>query len=69
MSKLTDRAIKALEPKTKPYKLADGMGLYLEVQPTGARYWRFKYLFGGKQKRIALGVYPEISLKQARDFS
>lgn len=67
MSKLNDRAIKLAEPKAKPYKMSDGLGLYLEVQPTGSRYWRFKYLFAGKQKRIALGVYPEISLKAARD--
>jgi hypothetical protein len=46
----------------KPYKLADGAGLYLEVDPAGGKYWRLKYRFAGKEKRISLGVYPEVSL-------
>jgi len=49
----------------KPYKLSDGGGLYLEVDPSGGRYWRFKYRFP-KEKRISLGVYPEVSLEDAR---
>lgn len=58
------------EPKfivtTKPYKMADGAGLYLEVDPSGGKYWRFKYRRIGKEKRISLGVYPEVSLANAR---
>jgi integrase len=58
------------EPKfiviTKPYKMADGAGLYLEVDPSGGKYWRFKYRRTGKEKRISLGVYPEVSLANAR---
>ncbi len=44
----------------------DGGGLYLEVAPSGGKWWRLKYRFGGKEKRISLGVYPDVSLKQAR---
>ena len=51
----------------KPYKLADEKGLYLEVDPSGGKYWRFKYRFARKEKRISLGVYPEVSLAEARD--
>jgi hypothetical protein len=56
MSKrLTALAVRKAEPRHKPYKLAAGGGLYLEVMPTGAKYWRWKYRYGGKEKRIALG--------------
>ncbi len=64
--KLSDLECKAAKPKEKPYKLADGYGMYLEIRPTGARYWRLKYRFGGKEKLLALGVYPLIALKEAR---
>jgi hypothetical protein len=47
--------------------LFDGGGLYLEVLPAGGKYWCWKYRFAGKEKRLALGVYPEVSLKEARD--
>ena len=50
----------------KPYKLADGGGLYLEVAPAGGKWWRLKYRFGGKEKRLALGTYPAVALKDAR---
>ncbi len=63
---LTDIAARKAAPRAKPYKLADGGGLYLEVTPTGAKYWRMKYRYGGKQKRLALGVYSEVSLVAAR---
>lgn len=63
---LTDKAIKALLPKEKPYRVTDARGLYLEVHPNGSRYWRMKYYYGGKEKRKALGVYPDISLAEAR---
>jgi integrase len=64
---LTDAAIKALKPKDKPCKTADGGGLYLEVAPNGGKWWRLKYRFGGKEKRLSLGVYPTLGLKDARE--
>ena len=64
---LTAVAARNAKPHEKPYKLAAGAGLYLEVMPSGARYWRLKFRFGGKEKRLALGVYPEVSLSAARD--
>lgn len=63
---LTASEVKQAKPKEKPYKLGDGGGLYLLVQPKGARYWRYKYRYGGKEKTLALGVYPEVTLKAAR---
>ena len=53
---LTDPKAKNAKPKDKPYRLADGGGMYLEVMPTGAKYWRWKYRFATKEKRLALGV-------------
>ncbi|CAM3277046.1 integrase [Xenorhabdus nematophila ATCC 19061] len=64
--KLTARQVDTAKPKEKPYKLADGGGLYLLVNPNGARYWRLKYRIAGKEKLLALGVYPDISLAEAR---
>lgn len=61
--KLTDAQLRNL---TEPGKHFDGNGLYLEVTPAGGRYWRMKYRFGGKEKRMAFGVYPGVGLKQAR---
>lgn len=66
IEKLSDMAVKNAALKGKPYKLADGAGLYLEVMPTGSKYWRFKFRFAGKEKRLALGVYPSVTLKAAR---
>jgi integrase len=63
---LTDKAIKALKPRQKPYKVSDGLGLYLLVQPNGSRLWRLKYRFAGKEKLAALGAYPETGLAEAR---
>jgi integrase len=51
----------------KPYRISDERGLYLEVAPTGGKWWRFKYRFGGKEKRLSLGIYPDVSLKEARE--
>tara|TARA_R100001230_G_C5686664_1_gene196383 strand:- start:614 stop:1030 length:417 start_codon:yes stop_codon:yes gene_type:complete len=65
--KLTDEIIKNLKPKEKPYKKFDGKGLYLLVHPNGGKYWQLKYRFSNKQKNLSLGIYPEISLKEARD--
>lgn len=63
---LTDKSCKNARPRERAYKLADGGGLYLEVAPMGGRYWRLKYRFAGKEKRLAFGVYPEVSLAEAR---
>ncbi len=63
---LTDRAIINLGAKEKPYRVSDGGGLYIEVRPDGSKYWRQAYRVGGKQKTIAHGVYPAVSLKEAR---
>lgn len=65
--KLSDTAVKKAKPEAKPYKMADGEGMYLEVMPTGSKYWRLKYRFGDKEKRLAFGIYPDVSLAQARD--
>ncbi|HEY6528694.1 MAG TPA: Arm DNA-binding domain-containing protein [Cellvibrionaceae bacterium] len=66
-NKLSDVAVKQAKPKEKPYKLPDGGGMYLEVMPNGSKYWRVKYRFGAKEKRLALGVYPAVTLAAARD--
>ncbi|MHA7880323.1 MAG: tyrosine-type recombinase/integrase [Saccharospirillum sp.] len=63
---LTDKQIKALKPTQQDQWVSDENGLRLLVKPTGSRYWRLKYRFGGKQKTLALGVYPNVSLKEAR---
>ena len=64
---LTDIAIRKAKPAEKPVRLADEKGLYLEIAPGGGKWWRLKYRFGGKEKRLSLGVYPEVGLKEARD--
>jgi hypothetical protein len=64
--KLTDTAIRKAKAGDKPRKLGDGGGLYLELQPSGSRWWRLKYRLGGKEKRLSLGVYPDVSLADAR---
>lgn len=64
---LTDVAVRNAKPGDKPIKLADGRGLYLEVSPSGGKWWRLKYRFEGKEKRLSLGVYPDVGLKEARD--
>ena len=64
--KLSDPAIKKAKPTDKPYKLSDEKGLYLLVNTAG-KYWRLAYRFGGKQKTLALGVYPDVSLARARE--
>lgn len=64
---LTDTSIKNTKPIEKTQKLFDGGGLYLEVTPKGSKRWRFKYRFMGKEKLLSVGLYPEISLKAARE--
>lgn len=63
---LTDLKVKAARAKEKPYKLPDERGLVLLVSPNGGKYWRWSYRFDGKQKTMALGVYPDVSLADAR---
>ena len=63
---LTDVRIRALKPAEKPVKHSDGGGLYLLVTPQGSRLWRVAYRFHGRQKTLALGAYPVVSLAEAR---
>lgn len=65
--KLTEVKCKNAKPEKKTRKISDGLGMYLEVTPNGGKYWRLKYRHLGKEKRLALGVYPEVSLKEARE--
>lgn len=64
--RLTDLAIRAAKPAAKTLRMYDSPGLYLEVAPSGGKWWRFKYHFAGKEKRLSLGVYPKVGLKEAR---
>jgi hypothetical protein len=66
MIKLNDIAVKKAKPEAKPRKLSDGGGLYVLIHPNGGKYWQLDYRFAGKQKTLALGTYPEISLADAR---
>jgi integrase len=66
MSKLTQMAVKNAKPRERAYKIADGAGMYLYVKPSGARYWRLDYRYRNKHKTLALGVYPEVTLAEAR---
>ncbi|WP_247869886.1 Arm DNA-binding domain-containing protein [Methylophaga sp. SB9B] len=64
---LTDTKIKSLKPKDKLYAVSDEKGLYKEVSTTGGKWWRFKYRFDEKQKRLSVDTYPDVGLKQARE--
>ena len=64
---LSDTAIKNAKPGAKPLKLSDEKGLFLLLSPAGGKWWRLKYRFGGKEKLLSLGTYPEVSLKAARE--
>lgn len=64
---LSDTAIRSAKPKEKTYLMTDGEGMYLEITPAGGKWWRFKYRFNGKQKRLSLGTYPDTGLKEARE--
>ena len=64
---LSDVRIKTAKPQAKPYKLSDGDWLFVLIQPSGSKLWRLGYRFAGKQKLLALGVYPDVSLAQARE--
>ena len=64
---LTVTEINNAKAKDKTYRLFDGVGMYLEVSPKGGKWWRLKYRINGKEKRVSLGVYPKVSLKEARE--
>ena len=64
---LTNTEIKNAQPKKKPYKMADGEGMYLLVKPNGTKLWRLKYRVEGKENVFAIGIYPQISLQEARE--
>lgn len=64
---LSDTAVRSAKPTDKAYKLSDEKGLFLLVHPNGSKCWRQKYRFDGKEKTLAQGVYPDISLKEARE--
>lgn len=64
---LTDTKIRNAKPGKKPQRLFDERGLYLEVSPAGGKWWRLKYRYEGREKRVSLGVYPDVSLRDARD--
>lgn len=64
---MTDIKARTAKTKEKSYKITDGDGLFLLVHPTGGKWWRFKYRFGGKEKLLALGTYPEVTLANARE--
>lgn len=64
---LSNTALRAAKPKKKTYLMTDGEGMYLEITPSGGKWWRFKYRFDDTQKRISLGTYPDIGLKEARE--
>jgi hypothetical protein len=59
---LTNTSIRNVKSAKKPLKLFDERGLYLEVSPSGGRWWRLKYRYKGKEKRLSLGVFPDVSL-------
>lgn len=63
---LSDVKVRSAKPEAKAYKLTDGEGMVLLVQPNGSKYWRLRYRFSGKEKMLALGKYPEVSLADAR---
>lgn len=64
---LTDTSIRVAKPGKTPVRLFDGGGLYLEISPSGGKWWRFKYRFAGKEKRLSLGVYPDVPLAGRKD--
>ena len=63
---LSDIAVRKAAPRERPYKLADGGGLHLLVQPNANKYWRFKYRHAGKEKLLSFGRYPITTLANAR---
>ena len=64
---LTEEIVREAQPQSKPKKLFDGRGLFLLIVPSGGKWWRYRYRFAGKQQTLAMGVYPEVNLVQARE--
>ena len=64
--KLVHKTCETSKPRDKTYRLSDGQNLYLEIRPKGSKYWRYKYRYGGKEKLLALGVFPSVGLQEAR---
>lgn len=64
---LTETAIRRIKSRPKPFKKADGLSLYLLILPNSSRLWRMNYRFGGRQRTLALGAYPDVGLSEARD--
>ncbi len=63
---LTDTAIRKIKPTEKSFKITDSSGLYLLIKPNGSKLWYMKYRIGGKEKKLAFGPYPDVSLFKAR---
>jgi hypothetical protein len=61
---LTDTAVRNAKPKDKPYKVSDSQNLYLLVNPRGSKLWRVKYRINGVERKLAIGLYPEITLAE-----
>lgn len=64
---LTEAKVKNAKPAAKSYRIPDGQGLFLQISPQGGKYWRQRYFYAGKEKMLALGTYPEVTLSEARD--
>ena len=64
--RLSDKIISEMVACSKTKRVTDGLGMYLELSPSGGKWWRFKYRFNGKEKRISLGTYPDTGLAEAR---
>tara|TARA_B100000686_G_C16615645_1_gene876309 strand:- start:307 stop:1017 length:711 start_codon:yes stop_codon:yes gene_type:complete len=67
MNKLTEKLVRRAEIQDKQYKMYDGDGMFLLIHPNGSKYWRMKYTFDGKSKLASFGVWPKVSLKEARE--
>ena len=64
---LSDSAIRNAKPTNKVFKMYDQQGLFIQITPSGGKWWRFKFRFNGKENLLSLGTYPEVSLKTARE--
>lgn len=67
LNKLKDYELKAAKPRSKAYRMTDGGGLHLLINPDGSKYWHLRYRFNGTESTLSLGVYPEVTLTQARN--
>lgn len=68
MPRLNALAVRQAKPRNKPYKLYDERGLFLLINPSGSKIWRFKYRYSGKEKQISFGHFPDISIAAAREL-